>query len=141
MSYSPVIGFSATISVNDGVSNAQQVFAEPVSITVPFGEVSTVDASNMAMSSRRRVKIVGLTDPGELSFEGIYSKADYLRLVALQGNSHVWIITAPSTGETGSGLTWTCTAFLTKVEQTLELENLVKFKATAVISGDITMGT
>jgi hypothetical protein len=141
MSYSPTIGFSASISVNDGASNAQQGFAEPVMIQVPFGDVSIVDAAHMAMSSRRRVKIVGLTDPGELSFEGIFKKADYLRIVALQGVFKSWIITAPDTGESGGGLTWTCTAAVTKCEMSMETEGLVKFKATAAVSGDITMGS
>ena len=141
MSYTPVIGFSASISVNDGASAAQQAFAEPIMISVPFGEVATIDASHMAMSSRNRLKIVGLTDPGHLSFEGIFKKADYLRLVALKGVAKVWLITAPDTGEAGGGLTWTCTAILVKCDTNLETEGLVKFKAEAVVSGDIAMGT
>jgi len=140
MSYSPVIGFSAQISVNDGVSNAQQVFSDPVMIQVPFGDVSIVDASHMAMSSRNRLKITGLTDQGNLSWEAIFKKSDYLRLVALKGAAKTWIITAPDTGETGGGLTWTCTAILTKCEMSMENEGLVKYKAEAAVSGDITMG-
>lgn len=140
MSYSPVIGFSASISVNDGGSGAQQAFAEPVMISVPFGDVSTIDTSHMAMASRNRTKIAGLVDQGNISFEGIFKKSDYLRLVALKAATKTWVVTAPDTGETGGGLTWTCSAILTKVEMSLETEGLVKFKAEAVVSGDITMG-
>jgi hypothetical protein len=142
MSYSPVIGFSASISVNDGASNAQQIFAEPVMIQVPFGDVSAIDVSYMGQSSRSRLKIPGLIDMGNLSFEGIFKKADYLRLVALKAVLKTWILTAPDTGETSpTGLTWTCSAFISKVEMSLEFDGLVKFKAEATLSGDITMGT
>ena len=142
MPYSPVIGFAATISVNDGASNAQQVFAQPVMLQVPFGDVGAVDVSYMGMSSRSRLKIPGLVDMGAISFEGNFRKSDYLRLVALKAVPKTWIITAPDTGETApGGLTWTCTAFLSKVECSLELDGVVKFKAEATVSGDITMGT
>lgn len=142
MSFSPIIGFTATISCNDGVALAQQAFSEPVMISVPFGDVAAIDVSYMGMSSRSRLKIPGLVDMGNLSFEGIFKKSDYLRLVAAKGISHTWIITAPDTGETPSGgLTWTCNGFLAKVECSLELESVVKFKAEVTLSGDITMGT
>lgn len=141
MAYSPIIGYTASISVNDGASNAQQEFAAPVMITPPFGDVAAVDVSSMSMTSRSRLKIPGLVDMGNVSFEGIFKKADYLRLVALKAVEKTWIVTAPDTGETGGALTWTFDAFVSKVESSLENEGLVKFKAEAVISGDITMGT
>ena len=100
-----------------------------------------VDASHMAMGSRNRLKIAGLTDPGNLSFEGIFKKADYLRLVAVKGTAKTWVITAPDTGESGGGLTWTCSATLIKCDMSLETEGLVKFKAECDVSGDITMGS
>src|SRR5205823_5508680 len=93
--YMAIIGFGASISVNDGISNAQLEFAEPIMIQTPFGEVSMIDASHMSMSNRFRLKIPGLTDPGNLSFEGNFTKADYIRLAALQGIEKVWVITAP----------------------------------------------
>jgi hypothetical protein len=141
MAYSPVIGFQATISVNDGGAGAQQDFSEPVMIGVPFGDVSIIDISNMSMASRNRRKIAGLYDPGNISFEGLFSSSDYLRLVALKGQLKVWVITAPDTGEGSGSVQWSCDAILTKCEMSMETEGLVKFKAEAAVSGDIATTT
>lgn len=140
MPYSPTIGFGASLSVNDGASNAQQDFANPVMISAPFGDVSAVDTWNMAASSRNATKIPGKADPGAASFEQLYSAADYNRLVALRATSKTWIVTAPTDGTTNGQLTWTFDGFLSKCELSMETENLVKVKAEITISGDISVG-
>src|SRR4051812_31950911 len=106
MSYSPIIGFDAIISVNDGVANAQQSFTTPVMITPPDAEVSIIDASHMNMSSRVREKITGLLEPGSFGFEGLFNTADYARLIALKGVKKTWIIEAADTGEGGGVQQW-----------------------------------
>lgn len=139
----PIIGFTTTWGVNDGASSAQQVFAMPITVSIPFGEVGVVDAAHMAMTDRFRIKIPGLIDGGKLTGEMIYNKADYNRLVTLRGSGTTagtvknWQVVVPTDGV--ATLTATVPGFLTKCELSVENETLLKIKVEVEVSGAITV--
>jgi hypothetical protein len=134
----PPIGFSATLTVNDGASNAQQAFVFPIHFDVPSGTVNKVDISYLGMSTRDRLFVPGLFDNGELSFETLYIEADYRRLVALKGIAKTWIITAPDDG-TGTPPTWTFSGFVVKYPTKFEMEAVPHLAVSVQISGAITV--
>lgn len=136
MSAVPPIGFTATLTVNDGTSSAQQAFSFPVNVSVPSGEVAKVDRSYLGMSTHDRLYIPGLFDNGQFEFELQYCKVDYNRLIALKGVSKVWIITFPDDG-TGSPIAATINGFLVSYPTKFEMEAIPHLACKVQISGAI----
>lgn len=130
------IGFGATLSVNDGSSNAQQAFLEVVTITPPSPKVSAQKTSNLSTPSKTDTFLPGFIDPGEASFEANYNKADFLRLVALVGASKTWIASSPD----GTPMAHTFTGFVSDgPEVTYEGDTVVKTKWKVKVSGAVTV--
>ena len=134
----PPIGFTATLTVNDGGAGAQQAFLFPIHFDVPSGTVNKIDVSYLGMATKDRLFIPGLFDSGELAFESLYCEADYRRLAALKGVAKTWIITAPDDG-TGTPPTWTFSGFVTKYPTKFEMEAVPHLAVSVQISGAITL--
>jgi hypothetical protein len=139
LSASPTLGFSATLTVSDGASSAQQAFSFPVSFTLPGGNVSKVDYSYMGQATRDRHFTMGLIDNGDLEAEIFATKADYARLVALRAVLKSWVVTFPDDG-TGTPHTYTFNGFLSEYSASFEINELVKAKLKVTIDGGITEG-
>ena len=147
------IGFTCTLSVNDGAANAQAVVNEVTMITFPARETTTVDVSYLGMASPDKIFVGGLTDNGVCDFECNYTAVEYTRLIALLGKvkhtsripavgtAVTWKITAPD--EDGSGgtaaQTLTFNGILTKLDMSVEAEAPMKIKGSIKVSGAITM--
>lgn len=137
-------GFGATISVNDGASNAQAAFASLASCNIPFGDVAIHKFANLAGGDRNLLKSVGMIDQGQFTFEIAYSVSDYGRLVAVKGLKYItgstattWKVTAPADAA-GTIEHATFAAILTKCDAELG-DNIVVIKCTAEVWGTITL--
>ncbi len=133
----PPIGYTATLTVNDGVSSADQAFSFPIMIDCPSGDVSKVDASYMGMPTKDKLYIPGLFDNGTFQFEQLYCEADWRRLLALRGVSKTWKITFPDDG-TGTPPVSSFSGFLTKYPTKFEMEAIPHIQCEIQISGAIT---
>lgn len=104
----PVIGYGATISVNDGsgsTGSASAAVVDIVSLTVPDVEVGVVESKRVNLTNRYIEKLAALKDPGQFSFVYEFSTGKKTRLDSLIGSSRVFVITLP----TDAGSTWTRT--------------------------------
>ena len=132
----PPIGFTGTLTVNDGASNAQQAFAFPVSISPVNSEVDKVDASYLGMATRDKLYFATLYDTGTLAFTIQYTKADFVRLQALKGISKTWVVTYPT--DTVSVATASYTGFLIKFPTKFTTSEIIMMECEIQISGAIT---
>lgn len=107
-----IIGFGAFISVNDGASNAHVLFKNVLTVSLPdreFGEYETtllrqLDADSKL--SKDRTFAPTLRDNGSVPVEGMFTKAEYTRLVGLQGvKGKEFILTSPDADGNTSTLT------------------------------------
>lgn len=148
-----VIGFTGSLSVNDGASNAQAVIDQTTMITLPSQDTATVEASYLGMTDPYKEFLPGLTDSGVLGFECNYTSATYTRLAALlgkkghttripsSGTAVTWKVTAPDedAGGAGTAQSFTFGGILTKIEMSMEVEAVMKIKAEVKVNGKITV--
>lgn len=148
-----IIGFGATLDVNDGASNAYEDIPEVTMITLPDLSTTSVETTYLGLSEPYKTFTPGLTDAGVLTFDCNWSSATYARMFALLGKlKHStripptgtdvnWRITSPDEDASGSGgaQTYTFNGFLTKIGQPIEIEGVMKMSCEVKISGEITI--
>lgn len=83
-----MIGFTAKITLPDGIEGAQTAFADSVTVMFPaveFGETEVTPLTPVTPGDLFRKYLPTLKDGGELTVEAFYNEADYLRVHALNG--------------------------------------------------------
>lgn len=148
------IGFTATVSVNDGASNASVAFDEVVQITLPSRDTTIVETSFMGMSSPDKTYVGGLSDNGNLAIEMNWTKVTYNRLNALLGKARYgtripstgsaavsWVVTSPDEDGPGANTAqiFTFGGILSKLDLSFDTEGIAKIKCDIKVTGAITL--
>ena len=148
------IGFTASLSVNDGSSNAQQAIPNVKMITLPTLDTAMIETTTLGSATPDKTFTPGLTDSGNLSFECLYTADTYSRLATLvgklkhstrippTGTDVTWLVTAPDEDGAGAGAaqTFTFNGCLTKIETSMEIEAVMMIKGEVKVSGNVTVG-
>jgi hypothetical protein len=145
-----VTGFKTTFSVNDGGSNAQQLFSNVANVTIPYGKVNVLPFSTLAQTTRDLEKVPAMTDNGQVSFSFYWNKADFARLIALKGRKYygtttatavTWVINSPDEDGTTATLTpqkCTFAGILVEAETEMANDGIAMIKGKIEVSGAIT---
>ncbi|HEX4606629.1 MAG TPA: hypothetical protein VH092_00330 [Urbifossiella sp.] len=124
-----ITGFQAKMSVNDGTASAQAAFAGLITFNLPSVEAAGFDDTELNQMTSGgspvsdpyiRKQPTGLLEVGTVSAEMKYTKANYLRLLALAGvRDKTYILTTPddlTTPGTPVVLTSTIDGYVSKVD-------------------------
>lgn len=109
------IGFGAKLTVNDGASNAQAEFSNVLTFMIPkreFGEYETTLLNQLvsAAHSKDRTFNPTLRDNGLVQVEGFFTKAEYIRMVALHGvKGKTFVLTSPDADGAAAIVAMVCT--------------------------------
>lgn len=103
--------------------------------TPPKYATEGVDNTSHASSNAFRDKTPGMTDPGEITFKGLLSKASWSALESQLRVKQYWKLTWPlATGEvTASKLV--CFGFLSDLAQVIPLDKQTEIEGKIILSG------
>ena len=91
------IGFRAKLSVNDGAANAEAFFANAVSVKMPDADWGEYEEKILHTDSKDRKFLPTLRDNGTLVAKSKFTKAEYVRLKALEGvTDKTWKVYEPA---------------------------------------------
>lgn len=134
-----VIGLTATLTMDDGASNAFVAFLNPVQITVNQGEVSNFPTHYMGQTGNVKTRAPGMIEPGSWEVTSIFNPTDYARIVAITGAPALvkhWKVTLPDTGTGAKVLT--APGFVNKISDIdLEDEKRVDFKFSIMLTDKV----
>lgn len=138
----PYIGYGFIVSVNDGSSQAQQVFADVQDVNIPFGDVELLPFSTMSQTTKDMQCVPAMIKPSKVKIKMLYGSTDYARLVALKGLRYITGTTKPTWVITTTDSTpkvHTFVGYLETVETDAKTEAIVEMTATVGVSGPITI--
>lgn len=130
------IGYGTTFSMANGEATPVQVeIAEVYDITPPNETVDVIDATHMKSPNGYREFILGLTDPGDCSFEMNFipgSESETLILAAKTARARrSCIITFPN------GATWTFDGLVTGYEPAIPTADKMTCTVTYKVTGSV----
>lgn len=138
-----ITGFSATVSLNDGASNAQAPFSSTTKCKLPWGKVNVINFVELDQSDRYIQKVPAMIDSGTFEFSFNYNAADVARLIAVRGLKFITGSTPVTFRVETSDSTpkvYTFAAIVTEVEPgEMDAEALAVTTVKAEISGAITI--
>jgi hypothetical protein len=139
-----IIGFNTALAVDTSTvppaaAGTYTTLNEVVTVSIPTGDVTVVDATHIAVTNGWKVFLPGLKDGGVMSFESNFTKADFTTLNTQRGVNRHWRITAPDEdpGAPTVQAVFTFQGFITKLEASFEAEAVVKIKGELKVTGAI----
>ena len=141
-----IIGYGTTLSLDPGTGTFA-VRAGTTNISIPKSSVNMVDANDLNVASRIKVRVPGLIDGGQFTFELFYTRAVMDLLKSVEGKNLVgtakvkWRITLPDDDGAGADVaqTFTVEGTLMSVEYDAKVEEILIIKCEVQTSGVVTI--
>lgn len=123
----PYVGRGATISIGG------TALTNPVTIDLPFGTVNHENYMTTTQTDNYVRKMVTSVDPGQGSFEFLYSHADYAVVAGVRGTSTTIVVVTTDT----SPKTYTFTGIIKDAKTSMAPDKIVRTTVNFEVAGPI----
>lgn len=102
-------------------------FGQATNITVPESKTTAISATRLNQANKYRRVRAGLIDPGVLTFDGFFDKADFTTLKTYEENgTEFWIqVAIPEPDNAANLSTWTAHGFITSLGVSAEEDGAI----------------